>query len=44
MWSDPNLIGTQLPGTFCHVKGRKIGSTPMETEIMKSASLGRRQA
>ena len=43
MWSDPNLLETQLPGPFCQVKGRKIGATPMEAKIMKPALLPRRQ-
>ena len=33
MWSNPILIGAQLPGTFCPVKRRKIGPTSMATEI-----------
>ena len=34
MWSNPILIGTQLPGTFCPVKRSKIGPTSMATEIV----------
>ena len=33
VWSNPILIGAQLPGTFCPVKRRKIGPTSMATEI-----------